>query len=57
MRFVLGEHQYFPYARVQAVGQGEVDDPVFSAEGYRWFRTEFRQWLQTVASTAGKNDR
>ena len=45
MRLVLCEDQDLSDTGVQAVGQGEVDDPVFSAKWDGWLCTKLSQWL------------
>ena len=53
---VLGQDQHPAQARVQAVGQGEVDDPVLAAEGHRRLGAVRREGLQARAAAARQED-
>jgi hypothetical protein len=41
---------------MQAIAQGKIDNPVFSAEGNRRFCAISREWLQPLAGTSCQDD-
>ena len=51
---ILGENPHGVDAGVNAIGQGEIDDAVFTAEGYGRFGGVFRQNLQPAALATGQ---
>ena len=51
---ILGQNTHGIDAGVGAVGEGEVDDAVFSAEGYRGFCHLTGQDIQAAALSAGQ---
>ena len=53
MRLVLGDDTNAAYARVDAVGQGKVDDAKFATEIHRWLGTAVGELLQARAAPAG----
>ena len=55
MGFVLGENAYFPDIGIDAVGQGEIDNPEFPAERNRGFCTPVRKSLQPASPPACKD--
>ena len=55
-RLVLGEDEDFAQVGVEAIGQGEVDDSINSAEGDRRLGTIAGQGFESGPSTAGQND-
>jgi hypothetical protein len=57
VRLVLGQHRDAADAGIDAVGQGEIDDPVLAAERRRRLGSRQRQPLEARAATAGENQR
>ena len=55
MRLVLRDHADAPNLRVDAVRQGEIDNPELAAEMHRRLRAAIREFVQAAAAPAGKN--
>ena len=55
--FVLGDHADAPDARVEAVGQREIDDPELAAEVHRRFGPRVGEIAQPAAATARQHQR
>ena len=53
---VLREHDHLEQPGVGEVRQGEVDQPVAAAERHGRLGAVVRQWLQSLALTAGEDD-
>src|SRR5688572_21655669 len=54
--FVLRGYEDAMQARVDAVAESEIDDPVRTAEKHRWFGAVSRQRVQPLAGTARKQN-
>ena len=53
-RLILGKHPHGINARINAVGEGKVDDAVFAAEGYGGLGELGGQRVKSAALTAGE---
>jgi hypothetical protein len=56
-RFELRQQQHAHQAAVQAIGQGEIDDPVGTAKGYGRFGTVSSQRFEPFSTTSGQDYR
>jgi len=45
-----------PQARVDAVAEGKIDDPVRAAEVNRWFGAVLGEGIEPLADPAGQHD-
>ena len=52
---VLRQHQHTAQVAVNAVGKGEIDDPVEAAKGHRRFGAIAGEWIEPSALAAGQN--
>src|SRR5215813_1574412 len=56
-RVELSQDEDFFQPRIQAVADGNVDEPVLSSKRHRRFRAVLRQREQTLSCASCKNDR
>jgi hypothetical protein len=56
MGLVLGQHQDTADTGMQAVGQGEIDNPVLAAERHRRFGAVRRQGVEARPDAASQNN-
>ena len=54
--FVLGQDVAAADARIDAVGQREIDDPIFAAKGNGGLRPPIGQLFQPAATPAGQHE-
>ena len=57
VRLVLGQHQDLADLRIDAVAEGEIDDPVDGAEGHRGLGPQVRERAQALPHSAGHDYR
>ena len=55
-RVVLRQHIDRAQARVEAVADWNIDQPIFAAQRYSWLRTVFCQWKQTRPGAAAHDN-
>jgi len=53
-RVILCEHEHPVYPRIQAIGNGNVHQPVFARNGYGRLRATGSEWIQSCTRAPTK---